>query len=649
MVVKKGQQIVLAFDGLRDKGYLEISPISSDATQRSTTFWSLDVVLQSRVSPATDDGSDNIHTVSLPRTDSPVTTFLASTLKSLGDDAASDSVSLRFLFPKESGYVARSDFLEHRLEGSQYVSKAVSFLSPLQKVVAVERPSNTSTFGEVLLDAFGVLIISATPDSQDLDHDLLNRLSFPWLLASPLASRRLAWIQGREDIDSIGRALKGAAALGISLVVFDEPGHWLQPSDSPWSYLREAFVELDITPDDRLANRVADAVRAYLDKIDGVVTISDIRLPEIARACRMLGLPTESAEAYDIARDKGKTRMLEVVGKGESCVLSDASELDHYLERTQPLQFPLIVKPVIGWCSDCVSKVQTVEELAVAVRKASDRHADSARRSTAVVIEPYINGPEVDANLALLDGEVVFCDISDDFPSPADDNGAGFKANFQETQNVMPSGLPQFELDAIKAQMRDSILRQGFRSGVFHCEARVRNSSVKYTTGNGITDLAPKENIENLGTPQVYLHEINARPPGYLESVAVLLTYGVDYYAIRMLLALGPTEKQRIHALSHPFLQGPQYNLSVMIVQQTCAGIMKTADAGKEFLDKYPDIRNNVVDYYTRMKGGDVLEGPDADALWWIAYFSVFSRESRRELLERVEFIQRNFEYELEA
>lgn len=36
------------------------------------------------------------------------------------------------------------------------------------------------------------------------------------------------------------------------------------------------------------------------------------------------------------------------------------------------------------------------------------------------MIEPYIDGPEVDANLVLLDGEVIFFEVTDDFPKPGD-------------------------------------------------------------------------------------------------------------------------------------------------------------------------------------------------------------------------------------
>ena len=597
---------------------------------------------------------------------------------------AHDAINLRFIFAAANGQVIRSDFLTRRLEGCEHVKHVQSFLAPLQHVTAVAdlaaavatttsgAPNPSSTLNELLTSSIGAIRLSPKSSFSTLDAELKNRLSFSWLLPSPSASpatpalrrRRIAWIQGREDYESIGRAFEAALALGISLVIFDVRGHWLQADDWPYAHLREAFVELDITPDEGFPARIVEAVRAYPGKFDGMVTISDVRLPFIARACEILGLPTERPEAYDVAGDKGAARMLEEEGRGvtESFVLPDADGLEAVLSRQRTkeegLQFPLIVKPVVGWCSDCVSKVKDEEQLVRAVRKASDRHAQSAKKSTAVVVEPYVDGPEVDANFALLDGEILFFEIVDDFPCTADDatRGTDANANFLETQVVMPSALPPAEITALRDQLHASILRQGFRSGIFHCEARIRNSRVSYqklgstsSSEGGLVDLLPRTDAKSTqDEPEVYLHEVNARTPGYLESLAVLLTYGVDYWALRMLLAIGPEEAPRLHALSQPFLNGPQFDLAISIITQNRAGIMRTPDAGKAFLEKHPHVKERTVDWYTLKKGGDILEGPDADELWWIAYFTVVSREGRGDLLQLVQYIHETFEYEVD-
>ncbi|PQE12497.1 ATP-grasp superfamily protein [Rutstroemia sp. NJR-2017a BBW] len=307
----------------------------------------------------------------------------------------------------------------------------------------------------------------------------------------------------------------------------------------------------------------------------------------------------------------------------------------------------MVVKPCIGWNSDCVSKVSNEADLAEAIRKAAERHSNSPKQSTAVVVEPYIDGPEVDANFVLLDGEILFFEICDDFPCKADAEEAGLEDNFQETQMVFPTSLPDREIAAIRDSIHKSILRQGFSSGIFHCEARVRHSRVHYRVQDGILDLEEKTEAPSHEV-SVYLLEINARTPGYPATVAVQLCYGVDYYALRLLQCVGSAEDTRVRALSQPFLNGPQFTLAMTVVPPKQAGIMKTADVGLEFLERHQQLRDQIPDYKTSKKGGDVIEGPSSNALWWIAYFSVFSRVGRRDCLKLSQFIRENCSYEVE-
>ncbi|KAK0622948.1 hypothetical protein B0T14DRAFT_564357 [Immersiella caudata] len=639
--------------------YLTCLPYSSPETTGGSPFWTLYLSIS-----LSNQSNTPSRSILVPPGKHPLTQLLGSIRK----DAASSTASICLVLSLSSGYVARSDFLSRRLEGCQLALQVASFTPPISFVQAVPAHSEdellqADALTNVACRAIGAIHLRDGTAVADFERELRNRLSFSWLLAHPIRPRRVAWVQGREDLPSIRRAFEAAAALGIKLVIMDEGGHWMQGESSPGAHLREAFVEVDITPDRGLTDRIVAAVRAYPEAIDGVITISDVRLAAVARASRELGLPTESPEAYDNAANKGRTRMLEeerrVQEKGggkESFVLGSAEELVPILERQrgggQLLTFPRIVKPVVGWSSECVARVENEKELAAAVQRASDRHAASPTPSTAVVVEPYVAGPEVDANLVVLDGEVLFCDISDDFPSEGDRAGAGLWANFEETQNVMPSALPAGEQAGTREHLLRSVTGQGFRTGIFHCEARVRNSRCVYRTSqqDGIIDLVPETAaIDNDGQVDVYLHEINARPPGYLETVAVLLAYGVDYYALRLLTAIGNDEAMRIRALSQPFRHGPQFHLSLLMVHQALAGTMRSQDPVGEFLAGHPDVKANVVDFNSRKRGGDVLVGPGASDLCWVGFMSVVSRESRADLLRRVGDVAKTLTYEIET
>ena len=442
---------------------------------------------------------------------------------------------IRFVFSYEPGYLVRSDLFARRLECCAGIERVESFIPPLCAVPST--PFQDMSAGQLpeVLDRAIVALLLLNIEEHDverqtlrLDTEFANRFSFPWLQTEPIPRQRLVWVQGRENIGVSRRAYEAAQALGVSIVMIDSPGHWLEADDGPHAYLREAFIPVDIEVNQGFTQRIVNAVQGYKHPVDGLMTISDVRLPGVAKACELLGLPTSPFTAFQNAGDKARTRMLER-DADESFTLSNAAELSSLLEseRGQQLKFPLVVKPSLGWNSDCVSKVWSHEELVTAARRASERHAGAASPSLGVVVEPYIDGPEVDANLVLLDGKVVYFDVEDDFPTKGDATDAGIDDNFQETQVVLPSNLPRDEIQLLRESLQQSIRHQGFSSGVFHCEARVRHSTVWYTDKDGIYDMEKKKE-QPTKEKSVYLHEINARPPGYLESVAVMLTVSIS-------------------------------------------------------------------------------------------------------------------------
>ncbi|EMD85231.1 hypothetical protein COCC4DRAFT_153122 [Bipolaris maydis ATCC 48331] len=576
---------------------------------------------------------------------------------------------IRLLFSKNPGHAVRSDYLVYRLAGAQYVASVKSFLDPRTNVAEVAPElyrsiTTLSDFTKLFEHAIGG-IVSSSPDElftveswqQYLDGELIKRLSVPWIFRQPLKSYRVFWVQGRADIGSSIQFYEAARALGITIVVLDQPGHWLQDDTGPHAQYREAFIPISVDGDEGLTQRVVEAVRSYPHRVDGIVTISDVRLPFVARACEILGLPTSPSAAYILAGDKGATRELEdaAADKKEGFVLNAADELDTFLEQAgNMIKYPLIVKPCSGWNSDCVVKVQNQDELFAAVLRASSRHANSPNCSTRVVVEPYIEGPEVDANFVILDGEVLFCDISDDFPSTGDHSGNSTSipaANFMETLMDIPTNLPSEEQELMKSSLKESIVRLGFKSGVFHCEARVRNSRAQYKHGlDGILDMSVSTRTEPISPPSCYLHEVNARSPGYINCVAALLAYGVDYYAIRLLLSLGPQENERVKILAQPFLGSkPQYILGVVVLPPTRSGIMASENAVEDYLVENPDIRKHVVHHQTVRKKGEFVEGPDSDELLAVGYIIVASKTSRRQCLELARQISETFDYKLES
>ncbi|KAI1163106.1 glutathione synthetase ATP-binding domain-like protein [Nemania serpens] len=623
--------------------------------------WTLDMLLNGQpVSGANDaeyatrgcseTSGDRFGVVSLDSS-SPWGRYVVEILQDLDQPGGLNaSVVVKFIMSQLSGFCVRSDFLRRRLEGYVGIHDARSFLRPRQEIRCAPFPDEThlgaSSLPRFLCNAIGAILVRSIDHLGPLETELVNRLSFPWVSPHCPPLKRIVFVKGRYNMDHSKRIWEAASALGMAVVVIDVEGHWLQ--DPQWSHIREGFISTNIDYDEGFADRLVAAVRGYGKPIHGITTTSTKRRVGVARACEVLGLPNSTSAAFLIAEDKFKSRQIEPDGGVDALWMSSAEYLENVLASPNPphIQYPVVVKPCIGWCSECVSKVHSKQELMQAATRASERHRTSPMQRTDLMIEPYIEGPEIDANVVLAAGEIIFFEVADDFPSLADDKHNKWDDPFQETWMVFPSRLPHNEVEEIKRSLCQTLVRQGFRDGVFNCEGRVRYSNMHYASHDGQYDLTENEAHEASNKrPSFYLHEINARPPGYYGNVASNMTYGVDYYALDMLCAVG--DMQRFRSLAHPFRQGPQWWLVITMIPEEREGVMKTEDACNEFLRKFRDLAAVVPDYTTFKKGGSRLEGPGASKLGFVAYLSVVSRHSRTDALQLAARIRREFTYEL--
>lgn len=70
------------------------------------------------------------------------------------------------------------------------------------------------------------------------------------------------WVQGRADIESSRQFYEAAKSLGITLVVLDQSGHWLEDDHGPHVHYREAFISINVEGDEGLTQRIVDTVRS---------------------------------------------------------------------------------------------------------------------------------------------------------------------------------------------------------------------------------------------------------------------------------------------------------------------------------------------------------------------------------------------------
>ncbi|KAH8679536.1 hypothetical protein BGZ60DRAFT_503371 [Tricladium varicosporioides] len=554
------------------------------------------------------------------------------------------TVAIILVQPSTHGYLARADLLVQRFVDSKLVEKVVDFGHACYHTRFNQAPFNTydSLLVGICSSIGGLLLINDSVLTDEklmlLRADLDNRLSYTWIMKTPIFTRTLAIVEGGFNLVFRQRVFNAAKALGIRLVVLDGPDHWLR--DPTLAHLIQEFIPIDSTVDEGLPNRIVTALRGYKMNIEGITSFTDSYLVPTAQAAKVLGLPSPPALAFLNAVDKCETRKR--TGDPSLAIpTSESEDLHPYLSLVESkMEFPLIVKPSRGGGSEGVLKVHNCSELSQAVQKVALTHPGT------VLVEQYVDGPEVDANFVLLNDQILFSEVADAFPCSAETSTRHLGGSFLETSTFLPSGLNKGEIDLIRSTLHRVLLKLGFRSGVFHIEARVRNSAMQYVKcKEGITDLIQKSPSPSL-EPSAFIIEVNARCPGFQSSSAAANVYGIDYYGLQMLIAL--QDHERAIVLSTPFSNSIQYWSQLLFIPATRGGVFASGNIWFELKSRRPDLAQYLSNCQCFYQRGDVIPDPTSGILRWIGSCLVRSEVSRTHALELAQTIEKEVRYELQ-
>lgn len=424
-------------------------------------------------------------------------------------------------------------------------------------------------------------------------------------------------------------------AMDIELVVLEKAGHWL--GDAKFSHMCSAYIPIDMTRDAGLSDRIVAALKGSGRAIHGVFTFLESYSPHLARAADVLGLPTAPSQGLEIAIDKYKTS----VSAGHRSYNGDGVAGAQQVIDDSSIEYPLIVKPCRGWSSEGVAKVDNQTELIQAIE--AIQH-DSLRHGTRYVVEEYCSGPEVDANLILCDGRLVFFETSDDFPKTGDADGEiKGGSSFIELANVFPSALPPSELNMLSTSLHENLKKLGFEAGLFHLEARIKNSEMEYQSRDGVLDLYYVSGSSNYKEASSWLIEINPRPPGIQETDAVERTYGIDYVGVALAFSLN--DRELALAMSQPFFHGAQYWCEIIFVPVDRGGVFASENICEELMARRPDLTPYISKSYCFFDKGDLVPAPSSGTNAWVAYFIAFSRVGRKHLIEVSETIRKELRW----
>ena len=337
-----------------------------------------------------------------------------------------------------------------------------------------------------------------------------------------------------------------ARELGVRSVILDGPDSWAQVLVADGTV--EAFVPLDFGDADTVFDRALaalQAVRRDVGDLDGVCTFCEMAVPLVARLAEALGLPGNPPSAVDTARDKSATRTtLEAAGlpSPRHFLISDPGQV---AAAGAHVGFPAVIKPIFGAASIGVVRVNDAADLdrayarvqkemasarivagalqqgeveeekkeeedgsaaAAAPADGAPAPAASSWIKTTLMLEEYLDGPEVDVDLVLSEGAAVYGAVTDNWPT--------VEPYFNETGSNCPSilALPvQAELVDLAVK---SVSALGFTMGVFHVELKQTSRGAR-------------------------LIEVNCRMGGGPVRATNLLVWGVDLVEEHLLTAAG--------------------------------------------------------------------------------------------------------------
>lgn len=202
------------------------------------------------------------------------------------------------------------------------------------------------------------------------------------------------------------------------------------------------------------------------DRVAGIICYDESRIVATASVAQALGLPTSPAEAIERCRDKHLTRQaLDAAGVAQATSVAVRSE-EEAASAAARLGYPVVLKPRNLAASFGVTRADSAEELAVAYARARavilpetpEQYEDD------VLIEEYLDGPEISIDVACFDGRVA--------PLVVAHKECAFAPAFEEVGHVVDGADALLQDGHLHELLRRAHLAVGFSTGMTHVELR---------------------------------------------------------------------------------------------------------------------------------------------------------------------------------
>lgn len=384
------------------------------------------------------------------------------------------------------------------------------------------------------------------------------------------------------------RLYERLVALGVRLVVVDEPGHWssVLAGDGP----AEAWLEAAVTGDpDVDAGAVLDAVAAAGVRPAGVLTFWEDSVTVAARVAAALGLPGNPPHAVDAARSKVLTRETSARLGLPTPKAQRVRSLDELYAAAAEIGFPAVVKPEFGALAMGCMRIDDADALPEVyrfVREVVRPETDGIfRAGNDLLLEQYLDGPEFDIDVVLDGGACVFHSVSQELPVP--------EPVFQAQGMFLPPQHSRREVRELVDLSVSTAQAFGFVTGVLHIEGKC--------TSDG---------------PRVI--EVNARLGGGKVAELVEAVWGVDLVAAQLRSALGRPQDLRPS-------RRPRCGVVYHLVQPPRSGRLAALDFRAVEAEGPLGV---VLEIHSEV--GDEVRGPESTTATWVAELAVSGRNLKR-------------------
>lgn len=241
-------------------------------------------------------------------------------------------------------------------------------------------------------------------------------------------------------------------------------------------------------------------------KIDGVLTVGTDASYTVAVCAKKLGLPGIDPEAAQRATDK---YLMRTALRSAKVPVPDFELVDSYqkaVEAMERLGVDCVIKPQKNMGARGVRRINNIDDLKEGF-ELSLRYSGSGK----VIIEQYIDSPELSIDALVYKGEITITGVADRIIE--------YDPYFVETGHIMPSGLPEDLINYAVETFKKGIVALGITNGA-------AKGDIKITSGS------------------CYIGEIAARlSGGFMSTLTYPYSSGVDLMKNVVLISLGYPRK----------------------------------------------------------------------------------------------------------